>query len=443
MRDFPQELVDQVVEFLHDDVDSLRHCRLVCHAWDNSSSTHLFRSLNLLVSASSSLQNNCEVTSPMDRKLAKLKTLLALLKTSTTIQHYVRKVTFGRTSLLAVEDPVLYEQAEYARTLTSVFAHLHRLSDLFFREIDWSTLVGVLRTCILNICQTPTVQNIDIWNCQFPSIPTLLNFLYSCKGVQTLRLTHIRILNLSLNTDREMDEVNATDFGHQDRDTLRSLTIDSVPIPPKLYALLGMKGVIDFTRLSKLCLNNVTDAATIRECLERSGKSLEHLELRTSPFYRKPHDPSTPGPDLSHCPNLRHLRISGLQWTPTLCPAESLSATFANINASAYPLESLHLFVTVIKPRTFIFTQPSSASLSASDSTQTSDSIIEPSAPVSKDLNYGAWSILDSTLVQPQFTCLKSMHIRITPLRAGDVDLSRLSEAFRTIHKSGVDVQCT
>lgn len=39
------ELLDTVIDFLHDDVDTLKHCGLVCRQWYPSSRYHLFRSV--------------------------------------------------------------------------------------------------------------------------------------------------------------------------------------------------------------------------------------------------------------------------------------------------------------------------------------------------------------------------------------------------------------
>lgn len=43
--DIPQELLDNIIDQLHDDVTSLAACSLVSHAWLNGSRCHLFYSL--------------------------------------------------------------------------------------------------------------------------------------------------------------------------------------------------------------------------------------------------------------------------------------------------------------------------------------------------------------------------------------------------------------
>lgn len=274
MQDFPQELVHQVVDNLSDDPKCLRACRLVCRAWNISASAYLFRSLDLSVPNPTSQTKGSTM-----ENLKRLSDLVQILQTSRDIPYCTKEVTLGRTSLLA---PEADNHIAYGRLLLSIFSHLPNISALFLREINWLNL-DPSKAHILDLCRTPTLQSIDVWNCQFPCVSTLLDFLFSCKGIESLRLTHIRILNLSLNADHDLNTIVEKDTQLQNRNTLQSLAIDSMPIPPKLYTLLGTKGVIDFTRLRRLCLNNVTDPSTIRECLESSGKFLEHLELRTSP----------------------------------------------------------------------------------------------------------------------------------------------------------------
>ncbi|OCH87435.1 hypothetical protein OBBRIDRAFT_736158, partial [Obba rivulosa] len=43
--ELPPELTDRVIDFLHDDLNALRSCALVCHAWLSASRYHVFRSL--------------------------------------------------------------------------------------------------------------------------------------------------------------------------------------------------------------------------------------------------------------------------------------------------------------------------------------------------------------------------------------------------------------
>ncbi|GJE85835.1 hypothetical protein PsYK624_019140 [Phanerochaete sordida] len=49
---FPQELIDIVISYNHDDKPTLSSCSLVCHTWERTSRTLLFRSLHLAAALS-------------------------------------------------------------------------------------------------------------------------------------------------------------------------------------------------------------------------------------------------------------------------------------------------------------------------------------------------------------------------------------------------------
>ncbi len=45
---FPQEIMDQFIDHLHDNVPALKECALVCRAWVYQSRWHLFRMIHIL-----------------------------------------------------------------------------------------------------------------------------------------------------------------------------------------------------------------------------------------------------------------------------------------------------------------------------------------------------------------------------------------------------------
>ncbi|OCH94905.1 hypothetical protein OBBRIDRAFT_704440, partial [Obba rivulosa] len=44
----PPELTDRIVDFLHDDTESLKNCSLTCRSWTPASRYHIFRSVSLI-----------------------------------------------------------------------------------------------------------------------------------------------------------------------------------------------------------------------------------------------------------------------------------------------------------------------------------------------------------------------------------------------------------
>jgi len=143
--------------------------------------------------------------------------------------------------------------------------------------------------------------------------------------------------------------------------------------------------------------------------------------------------------DLSHCLRLRHLRISGLHWTPSLCPSEYLSSLFVKPLNQSLSIECLELMVTVIKPKVMT---PVGVKCIPCHGDDPSDSTT-PALSRSTELQYSDWNTLDTILSSRTFHVLRSFQISIKTIRERDVDPSRLSGMFPKMKAKGVQVTCT
>jgi len=296
MRNSPQELVDYVIHFLRDDPTSLSASRLVSRAWNLSASVHLFRSLDLMISEeprpeplplSPGFHNLAKLKA--NRGVEKFKALLSILQTSVDIPHCVREITLGRTTQFRCTTTTEnYEKQDgYAHLISSILLRLNRVSSVFFREMNWATLSPAFFSCILKLCESRTLEHIEIWNCQLLSPSSVFHLLHAAETIRSLRLSYIRILG---DLHAELKEVQAS--GSWDTPAIWN----SVPCKSSLYSLAidanvavlhGVFGpppsVIDFTKLRQLCLTNVRDGASINEFLQRAGHELEFLDLRLFP----------------------------------------------------------------------------------------------------------------------------------------------------------------
>ena len=302
MHNFPQELSDYVVDFVHDDLKTLTTVRLVCHAWNIAARAHLFRSLDLLISKSPASGatphgsgGHFHVTRAKYRGLEKFKTLLSLLESSPDISHCVREVSFGRTTSFSSTDPESHEQqSSYAVLISSILCRFAHLSSVVFREMNWSNLTPSFLTCILEICKTRTLERIEIWNCQMPTSSALLDFLGASKCVKSLRLSYFKILTFDIDVEETKSTPSATAGENiaieQPCDTepctssLHSLSIDAAPDSFLLHNIFGMRPCsINFQNLRRLHLGNVNDTVGVVEFLQKAGHSLEFLDIRLMP----------------------------------------------------------------------------------------------------------------------------------------------------------------
>ena len=293
---FPQELIHQIVAFIQDDRRTLATVRLVSHNWNISSRIHLFHSLDLLISerpesvSASALHSSSgrpfHVFKGKSRGIKKFETVLSLLETSADMSHCVREVSLGRTTSFSSTDPKSHEQQNrYAVFISSILSRIDHLSDVVFREINWTNLSPPFLSCILDICKTRTLERIDMWNCQMPTASSLLDFLAASKNIKSLRLSYFRILNIDIDATKLSPPVDHA-MNHSGEtgprtSLLQSLTIDAAPEAHIIFGLLPYS--ISFLQLRQLHLSDINTVVRIAEFLQTAGHSLEFLDMRFVP----------------------------------------------------------------------------------------------------------------------------------------------------------------
>lgn len=112
--------------------------------------------------------------------------------------------------------------------------------------------------------------------------------------------------------------------------------------------------------------------------------------------------------DLTRTPQLKCLRLYGLQWTGGLCPAEGLQHLFTPVQ-TPHPLETIQIVVTA-------------------------------NSTSKKALEYSSWNILDGILSQPVFASLNRVEITVHTTRVSadsiPVDSKRLRDEFPALKAS-------
>lgn len=465
MQSFPQELLHYIVEFVQDDRQTLATIRLVGHSWNISARTHLFRSLDLLISdipGSKAMTHGSGGSSHVPKVkytgIEKFQSLLSLLETGADISHCVREVSLGRTARFNSTDPESHKQQNiYSVLISSILGRFKHLSDIVFREMNWANLAPSFLSCILEICKTPTLERIEIWNCQMPTASSLLDFLGASRNVKSLRLSYFRILTadidieetkLSPTTTRGDRDIEHPSYTEPCTSLLHSLAIDATPDTFILNNVIGIRPYsINFLQLRRLYLGNVSNTVGVAEFLRKAGQSLEFLDMRILPctlyvsqsgqivlikfFFSGKQIQSRLSAvhlDLSHCPRLQNLRLSGLHWTPSICPSEYLSSLFAK---TSLPIECLQLVVTVLKPKSM-----TPVVVNCRDESQP----VNSARPT--ELHYSDWNILDTVLSSHIFHVLQTFQISMKTIREGDVDPSKLSNMFPKLKDKGVQVTC-
>ncbi|KAJ7768286.1 hypothetical protein B0H16DRAFT_312855 [Mycena metata] len=264
----PQELVDQIVDYLAHDPSSLKACSLVSRAWVLRTRPHLFRLCSLCLNSENIIAFRDLLASPMD----------------CTFLPHVRSITARRNPLDSV-DHCFNEIVPELQRLTGV--HALEMITAISPDVDTDE---IFRTGF--IASFPRVTRL-VLDCYFqgdtpqqplPLIETICLF-------PALEELDIKDLSYRIATP------GATAVPPQ---SLRNLLIRAPTTLPVLTWLLASDGLrsVDTLRLPQLISWNVP---SMREAL-RQCQSLCQLDI----FYRRN------VPNLSMHPNLRSLVLRGL-----------------------------------------------------------------------------------------------------------------------------------
>ncbi len=289
MSRVPFELSDYIIDFLYDDLQTLRACASTCHAWAPASRFHIFRTVSL---------NSANSTTSFRR----------LLDSSPDLGLYVHDLAVAKpthvvTTLHPGEAPEEPEPAQNA--LPSILALCPNLQTLSLTHADLKCLpdIGVLAHL--------TVSSLTLSYCQFADLACVTDLVSSFPALASLSLSGLTW----------KDE--ARPFTPAPLPTLRSLVLGRDMDSEKLFEWLQAASV---TSLSARC-GSEHDADLVGAFIGLAGPSLHELSLDWSltgdksacpvlPFLL----PSVPLPS----PADRLFGRSQLSSCRTACPSENV-----------------------------------------------------------------------------------------------------------------------
>ncbi|KAG7098157.1 hypothetical protein E1B28_000127 [Marasmius oreades] len=368
----PQELIDQIIDHLHNDILSLKNCSVVCHAWLPTSRIHLFSKIRLDIPRTrlEPLDEDHHESALTHKPCQKLHTLLSQ---NPAIIPHIHELTLvsGSPVPSAVRDGqyhLLWTFAEETlplllRTLT----HLQRFEITSPQGIaPWNVLPAPLSGAMKAIFSVPSLAYIRIKSWEFPSLRVLSKLLRQSVRLRGLGLWSIRMgaggfvqtetqtsVTVVSNSDSEqrserevqdsnsnmgdvpvlssaaisgLAEVEAT-TGVSKQDLSVSSSSSSTTLPPALEFLTldyvecphlveSLVSQLDLTNLRELRIAHSYDKS-IQDILNAAGGSLER-------FHFKPGSIGLQPLDLSLATSLRSIRLtleedSGvLQWISSL-----------------------------------------------------------------------------------------------------------------------------
>ncbi|KAF8907941.1 hypothetical protein CPB84DRAFT_1768214 [Gymnopilus junonius] len=309
----PQELVDHIIDHLHDELMTLQNCARVCRAWTPASRFHLFAKVSL---KAASPQNGPAL--PQER----CKRLHALLVQCPEIISNIRELEVCEGSPLHhpysdVQSSTTWVTTE--RTLTALFKMLTHVKRFDFSATSlqfWTLLPPTFQNALYALLSLPTLSYIRLHSWHFPSFSTLVSFLSHCQNLRAFALSSTNIGNDGDGSD--LDITPAPEGKEEKRATpLEVLTLDFVSFAYLEYWLLGRAAMVDIRYLRELRVSHFHDVEIIEKLLLAVGDTLEHLHLKPGIWNVRPFN-------LSVNSGLRSIRLTlddpatAMEWTIAL-----------------------------------------------------------------------------------------------------------------------------
>lgn len=247
-----QELVDIIIDHLHDDHDTLRACALTCRSWAPTSQLHLFVSVKL-------------------DSAAKSARLLLVTSQAPVIASYVRDLDLveSRSSRLHADEPSdrrklwLDDPLVGLEALRSVLQHVRILC---IDGVIWHTLSPRSLTALRE--GSSNVRHVTLLNITFATPAVLRDALGSFKALDSLNLASMML---------QSSTVEGDDGSELTRIAVRRLRY----IPGATFPTAVLLRVLDMSALEDLttvCKNDDT-AFYANEICCGAGSSLKSLTI--------------------------------------------------------------------------------------------------------------------------------------------------------------------
>ncbi|KDQ58439.1 hypothetical protein JAAARDRAFT_57368 [Jaapia argillacea MUCL 33604] len=279
----PQEVIDQVIDHLHDDPTALSSCSLTCRAWTPSSQLHIFHSVTLEPTLVQPLSHLLQTSPHIARYIISLK-----LSPAT---HHGAQGPYAYISL-NIGIPAIVPRLSNVRKLELELLRSRFLEDTAFRAL--SEAFPHLRIIVARRCQ---IVGLDDWFtnliCTHPDVIKLE--MLDCAFGQ---IDHFRRIDIS-------PLLGVTAFPN-----ISSLTWDS----PSWIDTPGIQSLLSHHTLSRLemldiSVTNLVMISDLANVISTAARSLKALTLRFNHLVVKCATVQALENVLQHCSALRVLSI--------------------------------------------------------------------------------------------------------------------------------------
>ena len=266
MTDVPQELIDLVVDNIHDDRRSLIKASLICRSWALATRPHLFRRAVFHIgfrpiphSSDRYDSNDLDVLPSFYR----FQLLDEIIHDRPSIAYNIHDVVISSDKN---HQALLWNQSE--PFITQILSRLRCVKSLTLRDIEWKCLSMQCRQSLVSIFSSPSLEHVDLHAFDV-ELSIVFKLLALAKNLKSVRMAH---------TPTVVSYDNCYFEQPTERIALRSLELGPQVEQLALH-MLEPESPIVISRLHHLRMTHVTDVAACGQLLRAAGKSLEILEL--------------------------------------------------------------------------------------------------------------------------------------------------------------------
>jgi hypothetical protein len=259
-RRLPPELIEHIIDYLHDNPEDLCSCALVCKAWLAPSRLHLFYKISF------------------HRRpfLPSYRILQCAIQRSSHIALCVRELSFSSEAF----HEYLY-RAELNTILPQIFRSFTKLRKLTLRSLIWDQMAPDVKKSIQDILAFPSLVHFDTWWVRFSSLESFLGLL------------HPQLKRLEMHAYFPGNMASEAMDGQETAVKRQPCRLEQLRWYCKrdgfIDWLLGSQSLIDISAVRTLYLREIQNDTQdkVSRLLRTLGASLEHLKLcGTSPnFY--------------------------------------------------------------------------------------------------------------------------------------------------------------
>ncbi|KAF8068079.1 hypothetical protein FPV67DRAFT_1171449 [Lyophyllum atratum] len=264
MISLPQELIETIVDILHDDIGSLKACAFVSRAWNHRSRIHLLHKgvvLNL---------QDATVGPPNFEKATKdrVTAFQRLLSTQPAMIEHVQSFEI-RNLVWRLSD-------EWTNLLVEIIQALRHIRQLTFRKVRWYFISDALQKGFMATLRLPTLVSINFHKLIMSDPSTLASLLVLPPNLQDMRISKFRC------TDNSGEITIASGHGKH-LHPLRSLSVDAgstIQEIPLLQSLFGEdKSPYNLKSLRHLRVSETCPSNAARLLFEVSLPTIEEFEI--------------------------------------------------------------------------------------------------------------------------------------------------------------------